>query len=160
MTADLVQFLQFLRARLDEDAAVARAAIHAGARAWRVSGTYGDDGGTYWSVAAPVSGPSGVVELVGSGMSGGGAHTVEVADHIARHDPARVLAEVDAKRQIVELHGPLKVEGDPFTGCTTCSWRDEMDELWVRWPCPTLRLLVLPYSSHPDYRPEWAPDPV
>lgn len=77
--------------------------------------------------------------------------------HSTPLDPARALAEVDAKQQIVELHAPLNVEGDPITGCTTCSWRDEMDELWVQWPCPTLRLLALPCSSHPDYRPEWRP---
>ncbi|MFD7093378.1 DUF6221 family protein [Streptomyces xanthophaeus] len=80
------------------------------------------------------------------------------ARHAARHDPARVLAEVDARRQIVDLHGPLHVQGDPITGCTTCSWRDEMDDLHVEWPCPTLRLLGVPDADHPDYREEWRPN--
>lgn len=83
------------------------------------------------------------------------------ARHIARHDPARVLAEVDAKRQILDLHAPEDT-ADPFDGCRTCSWRDYMDVLHVRWPCPTLRLMLIPYADHPDYRAEWAfqpPDP-
>ncbi|MEU9002986.1 DUF6221 family protein [Streptomyces sp. NPDC048551] len=83
--------------------------------------------------------------------------TSESAEHAARHNPARVLAEVDAKRQLLQAHGPLNVQGDPFTGCTTCSWRDQMDELWVQYPCPTLRLLALPYADHPDYREQWRP---
>lgn len=61
--------------------------------------------------------------------------------HIARWDPARVLVECDAKRRIVELH--------PEHGWSHC----EGESL----PCPTLRLLALPYAEHPDYREEWKP---
>jgi len=137
--------VQFLRARLAEDEQIAH---------------IGD------ATEPPLSfrqiGDTGVI------VASDGKHAEEcangnwtgIAEHIVRHDPARVLAEVGAKRRLLEAHGPLNVEGDPFTGCTTCSWRDEMDELWVRWPCPTLRLLALPYASHPNYRPEWAPDPA
>jgi hypothetical protein len=49
--------------------------------------------------------------------------------HIARHDPARVLTECEAKRAIVEL---------------------------ISSPGPqALRLLALPYADHADYQPEW-----
>lgn len=67
----------------------------------------------------------------------------ETARHIARHDPARVLAEVEAKRQIVEHHG------EPH----------ECPEYDVAWdsPCPTLRHLAAVYADHPDYREEWKP---
>jgi len=67
-------------------------------------------------------------------------------DHITNwsliYDPARVLAEVGAKRQIVELEICLAchVESQP------CDHRDA-----------TLRLLALPYADHPDYRQEWRP---
>jgi hypothetical protein len=63
-------------------------------------------------------------------------------EHIARHDPARVLAEVAAKRQIVELHF-LRSSG------RLCNEDDDL------WPCETLRLLARPYVDHPDYRHEW-----
>jgi len=63
----------------------------------------------------------------------------------------RMLAEFQAKRRIVEEHagggGPL---------CEACA-----DGLWnlerTSLPCPTLRLLALPYADHADYREEWRP---
>jgi len=68
------------------------------------------------------------------------------------YDPARVLAECEAKRRIVDEHAPRVVR-----------WRDTIDinddecqtchgsEPGV-YPCDTLRLLALPYADHPDYR--------
>jgi len=61
-----------------------------------------------------------------------------LAAHIARHDPARVLREVEAKRRIVERYAWLREHGD--TG----------DAAWV------LPLLAAPYSNHADFRPEWS----
>ena len=57
-------------------------------------------------------------------------------DHIARHDPARVLAECEAKRRIVG-HFVNEWEPDPIND--------------------VLRFLTLPYADHPDYRGEWRP---
>jgi hypothetical protein len=80
--------------------------------------------------------------------------------HWARHDPARVLAEVAAKRAIVDLHSPS--EGD----CRTCAHLTDdedpdgnwyTDVLGEPWPCPTLRHLAAVYADQPGYRPEWAP---
>ena len=51
---------------------------------------------------------------------------------LARHDPARVLAECEAKRQIVQ------------------NAQDPGDDLFVA-------ILALPYADHPDYREEWRP---
>lgn len=69
----------------------------------------------------------------------------------------RVLREVEAKRRIVDEHANVN-DGD----CGTC-----VIGLWgypthggsrpESWPCPTLRLLALPYADHPAYRAEWAP---
>lgn len=93
-----------------------------------------------------------------------------VAQHAARHDLARVLREVEAKRRIVELHGIVHrnigwLEGgddeyDEIPVCGLCvpkhshyRRREDVPE----GPCPTLRLLALPHADHPDYREGWKP---
>ena len=59
----------------------------------------------------------------------------EVAPHIARHDPARVLREVEAKRKIVRD--------------VACGFYDsDYDE--------AVEHLAAVYSDHPDYDPDWA----
>ena len=76
-----------------------------------------------------------------------------------RFPPARVLREVKAKRQIVELHPhaywPSK-KGKPHLYCQTCDVEDGViggDDGF----CLTLRLLALPYADHPDYDESWRP---
>jgi hypothetical protein len=73
----------------------------------------------------------------------------DVAEHIARHDPARVLAEVGAKRRIIDLFAGVASElGDvpvsPYEGYAS-GLRD------------AVRLLALPYADRPGYRDEWRP---
>lgn len=60
-------------------------------------------------------------------------------------DPARVLAECEAKRATLREHaiGPT---GD----CGVCSY-------WSEYPCPTVRFVAAVYSDHPDFREEWRP---
>jgi hypothetical protein len=61
-----------------------------------------------------------------------------VASHIARHDPARVLAEVKAKREIVRaLEDQLR--------------DDDTDET-ANWMLATLAAI---YADRPGYREEW-----
>lgn len=126
-----MELVDFLRARLDEDEAAAKKAKPG---PWHADG---DRGGVY------------------------GAHpTDEVVDytesaaHIARHDPARVLAEVEAKRQLLDLHQPAETEYVDGDICYTC---DDLRGVEPAYPCRTLRLLALPYANHPDYRDEWRP---
>ncbi|BBB01102.1 hypothetical protein RVR_8357 [Actinacidiphila reveromycinica] len=125
--------LAFLRARLAEDEAVARAAM------W-------DDGpSAVWTDRPPKDRyerhtvtdycDDGVVVVTPEN-----ADAVGVGPHIARHDPARILAEVEAKRQAVDRYAWLHEHGD--TGGMA----------WV------LRALAAPFADHRDYRPEWAPD--
>jgi len=81
--------------------------------------------------------------------------------HIARHSPNRVLAEVDAKRRILDEH-PATVgwDGNSHDGtvCGTCSMNDDSGALdGDPYPCPTLRLLALPYADHPAYQDAWRP---
>ena len=74
--------------------------------------------------------------------------------HIARHDPARVLAECEAKRRIVGLH--VCACPDPTCGdCGECSGLHHADPTPA--PCDTLRLLALPYADHEDYDEGWRP---
>ena len=72
------------------------------------------------------------------------------ADHIARHDPARVLADVAAKRAIVDGHKMLVwARGDdeaPFT------LKDR--EYMLR--CVLKRLAAV-WAGHPDYDERWKP---
>ena len=154
--------MAFLREQFaaEEQEARAAAAMPGGVAGdrWRVAGSHTDEGGTYWRIttANPDVDRVQTIELVGGGMSGGGAHTEEVAAHIARHDPARVLADTAAKRAIVALHGSELVEvvnadRDERSGywCTECDGEE--------FPCRTLRVLAVPYTAVEGYRPEWAP---
>lgn len=73
-----------------------------------------------------------------------GGHSPEQARHIARHDPARVLADVEAKKAIVEEardYSPELSEGD------NGEWAFDF----------VLRTLGLPYADHPDYDESWRP---
>ncbi len=62
------------------------------------------------------------------------------------HDPARVLAECEAKRRIVERFNLLAEGGD---GHEAMYRRSEM--------VGVLRALALPYADHPEFRSEWRP---
>lgn len=74
-----------------------------------------------------------------------------------------MLADVDAKRRIIAEHGNREIAslepatwGQPFVVCARC--RGGVDgELRVVAPCPTLRLLALPFAEHEGYSEEWKP---
>jgi hypothetical protein len=70
--------------------------------------------------------------------------------HIARHDPARVLRDVAAKRRILALADKTRAWTDGSAGATAGYAAAIVSD--------TLRLLALPYVDHPDFRPEWSPD--
>jgi hypothetical protein len=80
------------------------------------------------------------------------------SEHQANWTPARVLAECDAKRQIIELHGAVDAnDPDSCRECSDSGWAGAVDgHSPVDRPCPTLRLLALPYADRPGYREEWA----
>lgn len=77
------------------------------------------------------------------------------AAHIVRWDPARVLAEVAAKRAIVEEHGPADDGSGMLFICRTCSRRDLPEWYGEYVPCPTSRIVAAPYADHPDYDKSW-----
>lgn len=117
----------FLRARITEDEAIANQAF-----------AEHNDAASEWSEIW-----SGVVQL-GIYEDLILTHDRAVSCHIVRHDPARVLAEVDAKRELVDEHHPV----DPC---------DAHDAALASMECPTLRALALPYADHPDYDESWLP---
>lgn len=82
--------------------------------------------------------------------------------------PARILAECEAKRRIVELHPlttdvvPVDSGPSPGCGCETChtvtaSSVFDTDYVEALGPCDTLLVLAAVYAHHPDYRDEWRP---
>jgi hypothetical protein len=121
---------EFLLARIAEDEVAAQVANDHDR--WAVGD---DDNGDTFVVETDVTGLNWRVALVAS---------ASVAEHMALHDPLRVLAECEAKRQIIVWHQQYNP-----TGCGGEENHGREDQ------CPTLQALALPYASHPDYREEW-----
>ncbi|MFE8961716.1 DUF6221 family protein [Streptomyces iakyrus] len=116
--------VQFLRDRLDEDERAAR----------RAGDSFRQIGETGVIVATEGDRAE---ECASANWAG-------IAEHIVRHDPARVLAEVAAKRQIIDrcVSAQIPIRDDWST-----------DEL----AGDVLAMLALPYADHPAYKPEWHP---
>jgi hypothetical protein len=128
--------IAFLRARLDEDADLALAASPG---PWHPDEEHDE-----------VHAVDDIVVAEGFALSG--RQLRATVDHIARHDPARVLAEVEAKRHIIDWH--RQPTQDEFEDGT---YRTMGCRCYGGWPCPTLRALAAPYADHPDYRDTWRP---
>jgi len=85
------------------------------------------------------------------------------AAHIVRHDPARVLRDVEAKRRVVARHH----RGDR-NECVGCGYFGDCDDPHVDeaptaeggrgQTCPELRDLAAPFADHPSYDPTWSPE--
>lgn len=116
-----VDLVAFLLARIAEDEAVARAAVGEGSGSWEAR--------PYWFTESHEADVPGVTydEI-----------DLDHAMQIARWDPARVLAECEAKRRIIT---------------TIQRWLD------VGYPTldHVLFALALPYADHPDYDESWRP---
>ena len=130
--------VQWLRAQLDEDERIARAAQR-------------QRGGGEWVARADASG---IVAVEGLPVRAGEPIPVvlhpdedETAEHIAEHDPARVLREIDAKRQIIEQHERYAAERRRMMG----GWDPQSDD------SPILAALATVYADRPGYREEWRP---
>lgn len=129
-----MDLVEFLRARLDEDEAVARGASSGEWRRDGVNSVEDSDGrlGIYGDGSAPM--PSQV-------------------EHIVRHDPVRVLADAEAKRRIVDLWEAARREYDAMDKTAAqglFAGRLSMAEA-------AIRALALPFANHPDYREQWRP---
>jgi hypothetical protein len=120
-----VTLVEFLQARLAEDELTALAAVDGSPR-WRASYDYRDvkDDEGHYVVQADSLHPS-----------------VEQAAHIARHSPARVLAEVEAKREVIADYLRLDAAGEVLE-------RGIVEDI--------LRCLCSIYTEHPDYNTSWS----
>jgi hypothetical protein len=142
------EIAEFVKARIAEDIAAARSAT---AGPWTTSGPDSIaqwvifDG--EWSVAEATAYDHDRPLSNRPGARGPGYIDPDAnAAHIARWNPARVLAELSAKRDIVD-------------GCVRAV-SYETNEFNRHMLGERLRLAVLapmsaPYSDHPDYRQEW-----
>ncbi|MDN3244131.1 DUF6221 family protein [Streptomyces sp. ZSW22] len=127
--------VQWLRAQLDEDEQAARAA---GGEAWQWEHGYGDMCNDRTCPYGELATDEVVIMQVhGFDVR---ADDRQVADHIARHDPARVLREIDAKRRMVTEGAEYQAGMYGYPEMRT-----------------VLRLLALPYADRPGYREEWRP---
>jgi len=93
-----------------------------------------------------------------------GPFAVHNATHIVRWDPARVLAEVEAKRRILDLHqrvdahaanNPSPSQQPACYGCGA-TFQEEYAVPDAN-DCPVARLLALPYAHRPGYQEKWRP---
>lgn len=140
--SDLVEFL---RARLDEDLTAARKAAglcgcHPPAPSW----SFRDGDGPTDGRILVVDDPHPELKWRISKRWNGSYNGLFMAEHIVRHDPRRVLAEVEGKRRTIDLY-------------EIASASPELDrDAWLVLK-EVLALLALPYADHPDYREEWKP---
>jgi len=149
----------FLRARLDEEVEEAYAATpgpwwHNPGKQWLEGEAFESYDLSKGQEFVGYGGPHPFTGAVASTGPASHMQSMKDAAFIARHNPARVLAEVDAKRRIVELHEPANVEDSEEAVCMTC---DDLRGIEPAYPCRTLRLLALPYANHPDYQDSWRP---
>jgi hypothetical protein len=129
----VTDLIAFLSARLDEDEQAARDAESAS-----------------WSTGVP-DGPIGGLLTVRRDYAPamqdyvtGSIHD-ENAIHIARHDPARVLREVAAKRAVLGLVFVGDLDGTTDSGLG-----------YQEGVMRSLELLAAAYSDHDDYDPTWS----
>ena len=131
--------IAFIEARLDEDEATAKAAASVAGPDW-----WFDLADSY------LKSPPG--SFVADTMNAPGGDEA-IGPFFARHDPARVLREVEAKRAILAEHGPA--DGGRDAGrCRVCTaithtGMGHADARRFRAPCPTLLFLAAVYSDHP-----------
>ncbi|MGP3960345.1 DUF6221 family protein [Nonomuraea sp. 3N208] len=137
--------MAFVHARLDEDEQIARAATP-GPWSYDPSNEWydGDDFVTMTNGQEFVGygGPSpfrGAICITGEA---GHAQSMKDAEHIARHDPARVLRDVQARRKTL-----LRCQEEVLSGIPRLVWfaKQTVWEMAQRW------------ADHDDFDEDWQP---
>jgi hypothetical protein len=153
-----MNLIEFLRARLDEDEEIARqAALAVGDTGYergklaREPAQLGDAliaDGQHWVarhhrvVRTQSRGPEQTGTVAEADAFGGRP----VAEHIAHHDPARILRRVAADRRNIDEYERYLGERRRAMG----GW--DTGEV-----SPVMTALAAVYADHPDYRDEWRP---
>jgi hypothetical protein len=137
-TDDLVAFIE---ARLADDQ---RMALAATPEHWSVEPWRNDHNVEFLVIADYHQGPPAIA-----------LKSEADAAHIARHDPSRVLRDVEALRAVVEeckstmdWVEELRREGDE-----ALAYRAHVGSLLL-----VLKMFAAVWREHPDFRPEWSPD--
>ena len=148
----------WLRAQLDEDERIAREAVRYADATWRLDSVDNVAVSSVLTAAGEQEAP-----ITADRWRRPMVESAGVVAHVAAHDPARVLREVDAKRQwlealIGESHATLRPGGSTEIYCgadygTSESCECGRDDRVSQY----LRLLALPYADRPGYREEWRP---
>lgn len=146
----MLKLTEFLRARLDEDEQDARTASHVlrnGAH-WSLDDWHGREQPHSLIAQGTADQPVALGHFTADPVP------TEQAAHIARHDPARVLAEVAAKRKLVAAYeSAVTAYGAAEVG-TPVSERMGGSVNSLRY---ALQLSVLSYADHPGFKEEWRP---
>ncbi|HEY9449871.1 MAG TPA: DUF6221 family protein [Gemmatimonadaceae bacterium] len=125
------ELIRWYGAILDEEERIAQAARGHGEGRWRHETAY-PNGYVYDGGLQPV-------------VYDESAPSPEEAEHIARHDPARVLRDIEARRELLRVAERAHDYHQTFTNGFASALEG------------TLRLFALAYADHPGYRSEWAP---
>jgi hypothetical protein len=134
---DLVRWLS---TQLDAEEAAARAARQDGGDCWELIAHERGDGAIYDDMGNPVleydtDPESGLPTRHDLNPLG-----ARQAAFIARHDPARVLREIDAKRRML-----IRCEEEMLSGIPRL----------VHFAKQTVREMALPYADRPGYKEDW-----
>lgn len=173
----ILTLVEFLRARILEEQAAARAASPGG---WQYGDVESVAGGMLYDESRTIA--SLIYEQTDDHDGSIVRHLLPAeADangrHIALHDPDSVLADCAARLKIIELHEswPVLLEGQPRVEPDLGAWPVGNEAVYkmtqrIAWLTvreyrarfgeepptgPILRLLAARYADHSDFRDEW-----
>lgn len=142
--------ITWLRGVLDADESAAKAVRRL---AWESDGriTVSGDVAGVW-VLGDDGDPVAIAQCA-TAEDGEGVDPRVIATHIALHDPEQVLADVAAKRAILELHDQSGVRWVGFPRADRQESYCVHDQQGA--PCHTVRLLASAHRHRPGWKQEW-----
>lgn len=150
------EFLQWLRTQLDNDERIAKDAARKAAADLATADRRADSfappyDGSHWGhdwdhvlMRDPRPDRARKVTIADCGHG-----AVGLVTHIAEHDPARVLAEVAARREVIDAYERMSADAK--------ATEDDGAALWALALLSALRHLAVPYADRLGYRDEWRP---
>lgn len=139
-----MDLVQWLRDQLDEDERIAREATPG---PWQNAPTarhHATASGRSEEAVFASPTDTGAMVVAATGEASERRNLIN-AEFIAAHDPARVLREIEAKREVLRLAERAYDYHETFTNGFASALEG------------TLRLFALAYADRPGFREEWAP---